>query len=301
VGAGKIINMIVRILLLVFAALLVFIYALGIVANIFGLLEMRRPDEKIYTLLQASAGDRAIVTTIDYKGGPISYAGIRPPDGQNSSVVIFVHGSPGSMDAYTSYLLDEHLQAHASLFTYDRLGYGNSAQGNSDLSLAEQSEQLYTLAQHVGQKRNIFVGHSLGCSIIARLAMDHPDIVHGLIMVAAPIDPALEPSSWWRPLLEYPMISIAMPHAFRISNRELKPLKKDLEACLPFWDHVRCPVTFIHGDLDKLVPVANVDFGKRVLTQATVEEVILEDEGHFMLWTHEELIADEIVKMIEGE
>ena len=294
------INKVVQILLLIFATLLVALYVLGIIANVFGLLEMRRSDETILTLLRASAGDRAIIGSAEYSVGSISYAGIHTPDRKDSIAVIFVHGSPGSLDAYTGYLLDEHLQAHASLYTYDRLGYGNSERGQSDLSLIEQSEQLYAFVKHIGAGRNIFVGHSLGCSIMARLAMDHPEVVHGLVMVAAPIDPALEPSSWWRPLLEFPMIRVAMPHAFLISNKELAPLKKDLEACLPLWDRVCCPVTFIHGDQDQLVPVENVDFGKRVLKNASsVSEIVLKEEGHFMLWTHEELIVDEIVKMID--
>jgi pimeloyl-ACP methyl ester carboxylesterase len=132
--------------------------------------------------------------------------------------------------------------------------------------------------------------------------MEHPDVVNGAIMVAAPIDPDLEPSSWWRPVLTLPMIRIAVPHAMRISNEELWPLKKDLEACLPYWKNVQCPVTFIHGDQDDLVPLGNVDFGKRMLVNTNdVHEVILPRHGHFIFWSHVDIIADEIVKMIEEE
>ena len=298
-GAREIINKVMRILLLVCAALLVLLYVLGIIANVFGLLEMRRSDETVRVLLYASAGDRAVVGGAEYEGGVISYAAVHAAGPQDSIAVIFVHGSPGSLDAFTGYLLDAHLQAHASQFTYDRLGYGNSTPKQAGKSLVEQSEQLFAFAQAITAKRKIYVGHSLGCSIMARLAMDHPEVVQGMVMIAAPIDPALEPSSWWRPLLEIPMIRIAMPHSFVISNRELVSLKKDLEACLLLWSRVQCPVLFIHGDRDKLVPLENVAFGKNVLVNARVSENILEGEGHFMLWTHEEVIVDGIIEMID--
>lgn len=276
------------------------LYLFGVVANVFDLAEMRSSDEAILEELRMSPDTNAFVGTAAYLNGLISFASVGTSTASDSVAVIFVHGSPGSMDAYTIFLLDPHLQAHASLYTYDRLDYGNSTRGNSDLSLIPQSNQLYALVKHIGARQNIFVGHSLGCSIIARFAMDYPELTQGLVMVAAPIDPALEPSSWWRPILEFPMISIAMPHAFRISNRELKPLKTDLEACLPLWERVRCPVTFIHGDIDKLVPVENVAFGKKMLQNSEqVREIILEKHGHFILWTHEQLIVDEIVEMIE--
>lgn len=296
-----ILNKVVRFLLLAATGMAMLLYLLGILANVFGWLEMRRSDETLLELLRESAGDRAFVTRVGYRGAAISYAGISRKEGRDSVAVFFVHGSPGSLDAFTDYLIDSQLQAVATLITYDRFGYGNSQPEPSDLSLIRQSEQLFALTSYFDKKHNIFVGHSLGCSIIARLAMDHPEVVDGLVMVSAPIDPALEPSSWWRPLLDFPMVSIAMPHSFRISNKELAPLKKDLEDCKPLWEKVHGPVTFIHGDIDNLVPVGNVEFGKRVLTNSqNVSEVILEGKGHFILWTEEELIVEEIQKLIRG-
>jgi pimeloyl-ACP methyl ester carboxylesterase len=41
-------------------------------------------------------------------------------------------------------------------------------------------------------KKPILVGHSLGGPVAARLAMDYPDEVGGLILVAPSIDPELE-------------------------------------------------------------------------------------------------------------
>ncbi len=91
-GAKRIINKVVRFLLLAFATLALLLYLLGIIANVFGLMEMRRSDEKILALLQESGDDRAVVSSTAYEGGLISYAGIHASDARDSLAVIFVHG-----------------------------------------------------------------------------------------------------------------------------------------------------------------------------------------------------------------
>ena len=40
--------------------------------------------------------------------------------------LIFVHGAPGSWDAFKDYLTDEDLKSKARVVAYDRPGYGGS-------------------------------------------------------------------------------------------------------------------------------------------------------------------------------
>ena len=100
-------------------------------------------------------------------------------------------------------------------------------------------------------------------------------------------------------MLNYPMLRIAIPQLMQISNIELSPLKKDLQSCLPYWDHVLCPVTFIHGDVDNLVSIGNVAFGEKMLVNSSgLRKVILPGHGHFIMWSHVNVISGEIVRMI---
>jgi pimeloyl-ACP methyl ester carboxylesterase len=39
------------------------------------------------------------------------------------------------------------------------------------------------VTDHVGAGRAIFLGHSMGCNIVARLAADHPERAAGLVLV----------------------------------------------------------------------------------------------------------------------
>jgi len=122
--------------------------------------------------------------------------------GNDLPTVIFFHGSPGSLSAFTHFLKDSTLSSQARLITIDRPGFGQSNFGWSEKSLKKQSQLLKPiLEQSQSNSPVILVGHSLGGSLIARMAMDFPDLVDGIIMVAPSIDPTLEPEEWYRPLL----------------------------------------------------------------------------------------------------
>jgi pimeloyl-ACP methyl ester carboxylesterase len=190
------------------------------------------------------------------------------------------------------------LQAHAAQYTYDRIGYGASKPRHAERHLSQQAAHLASLIRFIDADQVILVGHSLGCSIAACLAADEPGLVDGIVMVSPPLDPDLEPASWWRPLLNFPVLRTGIPHALRVSNNELAPLKKQLSAYESRWSEINCPVTVIQGDTDGLVPARNVDYIEEQCINAPLRKVILEHEGHFIDWTRQELIADEIVRII---
>jgi pimeloyl-ACP methyl ester carboxylesterase len=114
--------------------------------------------------------------------------------------VMFVHGSPGSWDAFISFFADSSLYNHAQLISVDRPGFGKSDSGKPERSLQAQAADIAPLLQlsqsfQTGsQQRPILVVHSMGGPVAARIAMDYPNEVGGLILVAPSIDPALEKS-----------------------------------------------------------------------------------------------------------
>ncbi len=52
--------------------------------------------------------------------------------------ILFIHGSPGSWDAFISYIGDEELGKHARMILVDRIGYGKSSPGEAHSSLEMQ-------------------------------------------------------------------------------------------------------------------------------------------------------------------
>lgn len=216
-------------------------------------------------------------------------------------LVLFVHGSPGSLSAFIHFLADSTLREETLLVTTDRPGFGYSNFGNAEPSLKEQADFLRPILEEYKMNRPVLlVGHSLAGALIVRMAAQFPDLVDGLIIVAGSVDPELEPrETWFRAPLATPFLSWLLPASFRTSNKEIYHLKPELERMLPLWKEVLCPVIVIQGKKDQLVPPENADFAKKMLVNTSVELVLIDDMNHFVPWSNPELIRDAILKLIQ--
>lgn len=216
-------------------------------------------------------------------------------------LVLFIHGSPGSLDAFIEFLRNENLRTQCLMVTTDRPGFGYSNYGNGEPSLQKQAMALKPLLEKYKDHRpRILVGHSLGGPMIVKMAMEYSELIDGLIIVAGSIDPELEPNeTWFRAPLATPFLSWILPGAFRSSNEEIYQLKPELEEMLPYWKNIKCPVIVIQGKVDELVPYENVDFAKKMLVNAPVEYVIEDKMNHFVPWSHPYLIENAIIDMIK--
>jgi pimeloyl-ACP methyl ester carboxylesterase len=217
-------------------------------------------------------------------------------------LVLFVHGSPGSLSAFIHFLADSVLLQNALLVSTDRPGFGYSNFGMAEPSLEKQALALKPILEQFGSNRPIIlVGHSLGGPLIARMAMAYPELVDGLIIVAGSIDPALEPNeTWFRAPLATPFLSWILPRSFRASNEEIYQLKPELQEMLPYWKNITCPVIVIQGKKDELVPYENIHFAEKMLVNARLEFMINEDMNHFVPWSNPEMIREAVLKMVVG-
>jgi pimeloyl-ACP methyl ester carboxylesterase len=222
---------------------------------------------------------------------------------ENKPLVLFVHGSPGSLSAFIDFLADSVLLENALLITTDRPGFGHSHFGIAETSLEKQAAALKPILEnHKNNRPIILVGHSLGGPVIAQLAMDYPDLADGLVFVAASLDPALEPDElWFRAPLATPFLSWVLPRSFRASNEEIYQLEPQLENMLPRWKEIKCPVIFIQGKKDQFVPAENADFAKKMMVNTSVEIVMKDDMNHFVPWSDPQLIRQAILRLIEEQ
>ncbi|GAB4418641.1 MAG: alpha/beta fold hydrolase [Bacteroidia bacterium] len=212
--------------------------------------------------------------------------------------VLFIHGSPGAWDAYLRYFGDTALTRRFRLISVDRAGYGQSDPPKAEPSMALQTRRLApVLATVPGGVPLIVVGHSYGGPVAARLAMEYPDRVSGLLLLAGIFDPKLESRFWvQRPLLS-PALDWLLAPIMRTSNEEMVPLRSQLEAMLPLWPRIRACTIIIQGDKDMLVKPGNADFAASHIVQAPVSVVRLPDENHFIVWSQQELIVRSILEI----
>jgi pimeloyl-ACP methyl ester carboxylesterase len=216
-------------------------------------------------------------------------------------LVIFVHGSPGSLSAFIDFMADSILLKQVQLISVDRPGFGDSNFGYGEKSLKRQAQVLKPILEKYKYGRPVFlVGHSLGGPVIARIAMDYPELIDGLIIVAGSIDPKLEPNeTWFRAPLATPFLRWVLPRSFRASNQEIYHLKPELQEMLPLWANIKARTIVIQGKKDELVDPGNADFAKKMMVNATVDLVLIDNMNHFVPWTNPELIRDAILKLAQ--
>ncbi|GAB3982889.1 hypothetical protein GCM10028806_55460 [Spirosoma terrae] len=201
--------------------------------------------------------------------------------------LIFVHGSPGSWNAFETYLRDSLLLEHFRMASLDRPGFGTSNFGKST-GIQEQSDLLSPVLHKLKNGKPMYlIGHSLGVPIILKLAADNPDLpIAGLVLLAGSVSPADEPRERWRGLLDAPPFRYLLPGAIRASNHELRLFKQDIVTIQPAFKRITCPVFIMHGDKDPLVPPPNAIYARKMLVNsAHVELIWLKEANHFIPWT----------------
>jgi pimeloyl-ACP methyl ester carboxylesterase len=215
-------------------------------------------------------------------------------------VVVFVHGSPGSWSGWEGFFKDSVLLQKVKMLAVDRPGFGYSGLGKAEKTLTEQSKYLKPIVgQYKKQNRKvILVGHSLGGPMIARMAMDYPELIDKLIFVAASNAPELEPARWYRFIGDFFLFRYLIPKSFRASNREILHLKPELEKMLPLWEKIQQKSIVIQGDKDIFVPYQNAEFTRKMLKNAEVEVIMKKDMNHFVPWSNPELITEAILKLL---
>jgi len=246
-------------------------------------MKFRETDEEAKKEFQ-ELGLTLVTKTIYEEGFDLHYVQI---GSDTLPTLFFVHGSPGSWNAFKRYLQDKDLIRHYRMVAIDRPGFGFS-EFNDARNLSEQTRIIDHLLTSIRNDKPMFlVGHSLGGPLIVKLYLDNSSLISGLVILAGALDPKAEKPEKWRPLLFKTPLNYFVPGAMRPSNEELWYLKKDLQVLDKELDKVFCPVWIVHGDKDNLVPVSNTAYAQRKLTNAkSVEITILRGANHFIPWTH---------------
>ncbi|HEV2507443.1 MAG TPA: alpha/beta hydrolase [Mesorhizobium sp.] len=117
---------------------------------------------------------------IDIKGNRIHYVdvGEGPP-------IVFLHGLGAQLHHFTHPLFKVFGPGYR-LIALDRpgSGYSTRARGSSG-RLPEQAEIVRAFMEKLGLEKPVIVGHSLGGSVALAIAVEHPEAISGLVLLAA--------------------------------------------------------------------------------------------------------------------
>ncbi len=120
-------------------------------------------------------------TTVEVEGIPIHLAG----SGRGRPIVL-IHGASGNLNDMT-FRLGPALRDRFQVIAVDRPGHGRSGlPPGGGVSINRQALLIREALTRVGVKRPIVLGHSYGGSVALAWALDAPDTLSGLVLLAAP-------------------------------------------------------------------------------------------------------------------
>ncbi|MEL6358265.1 MAG: alpha/beta hydrolase, partial [Bacteroidota bacterium] len=201
----------------------------------------------------------------------------------STPVILFVHGAPGAAGMYDRFLMDGELLEKAILISVDRLGYGHSGLGNAETSFAKQAEQLHNLISQYPNREVVAVGHSFGGPIITQLAIDYPNDVAGLVLLAPALDPEQEKYQGLAKIAKWKLTRWYFPELIRVSADEKLTHVAELEKMKKNIGQVNLPVLHIHGDKDSVVPYGNLAFSEEHFNPAILQTVTFPGADHFLI------------------
>jgi pimeloyl-ACP methyl ester carboxylesterase len=105
-------------------------------------------------------------------------------DRGSGPAIVMIHGLGGQLRNF-SYAMLEPLAADHRVILVDRPGAGYStADDDGEPTIPEQAAIIARLIEALGIERPLLVGHSLGGAVSLALALDRPDLVRGLALIA---------------------------------------------------------------------------------------------------------------------
>ena len=115
------------------------------------------------------------------QGGVIHYIEMGPAD---APPLVLIHGLSGQLQHFT-YALADLLTPDFRLIILDRPGCGYSTRDRDGLAiLPEQAKMIQSFLDILGIDQPILCGHSLGGAVALTMALDAPDKIRGLALLA---------------------------------------------------------------------------------------------------------------------
>lgn len=164
---------------------------------------------------------------IDVEGARIHYTTIEP-NGAAAGTVVLIHGASGNEADMRLPLGDRLAGRGYRVVSIDRPGHGWSTRENGAATPDVQARQVRQALEKVGVNRAVVAGHSLAGAMTLQLALDHADLVEGVVLIAPVTHPWPGGIAAYYTLTAAPVVGplfaniVAMPAALTIFDASLK-------------------------------------------------------------------------------
>jgi pimeloyl-ACP methyl ester carboxylesterase len=113
-------------------------------------------------------------------GKQISYWTGRKGFVEGREFILFIHGAGGGQ--YTWGSQKAFFEKEFNPIIIELPGHGESG-GEGEKEIPRYAEQVYAFLQAVGLGKVFLVGHSMGGAIVQTLALTHPEVIKGVVLV----------------------------------------------------------------------------------------------------------------------
>lgn len=276
-----------------------FIALIGFLYYAYHFLSMRLSDQSMReALAQNPFHFKAQIDYYHTKERRVRYVEI----GQDSlPLIVFVHGAPSSSRFWEHMLTDSLLLCHAKMLAVDRPGYGYSGYGKPETSVQKQAEVIAGIIQRERPHHSkiILHGSSYGGTVAARIAMDYPDLIDGLLLQSASVAPGEEKTYDISYYTTHWATEWFVPGALKVANHEKLSHKNELEQMRPLWRRITSPTIILHGAMDKLIYPVNAEYARQMLKHArSVDLIMVKKSAHDLLWTRRDLLIASLLQLL---
>jgi pimeloyl-ACP methyl ester carboxylesterase len=244
-------------------------------------------------------------------------------------VVVLIHGNAGSAEEFDFRSLGLICRDHR-VIAVDRPGHGNSDRPDSlAATLQYQTRLVHETLSHLGVTRPVLVGHSWGGALALAYAVEYPQELSAIVLLAPAAYPDKGGDEFLRAVLKTPVVGDVSLDVGRvvfgkhILKKELErafypesvpedylrhasslwlrhkqlrafledewSLNKDLARTSKHYSDIRIPVVIVTGDHDKVVSAK--DNAYRLKSSIAQSRLIeLKNTGHQVPQTHPESI-----------
>ena len=138
------------------------------------------------------------------------------PSATETPAIVLLHGAGCSLEDMRL-ALGDRLAARHRVILLDRPGLGWSERGGPDASSpAWQAAMLDALLERLDVRRAILIGHSWGGLLALTFALDHPQRVAGLVVIAPPTHPWLGHGTWLNSAFGIPAFGWLFAHTLTL-------------------------------------------------------------------------------------
>jgi len=251
--------------------------------------------------------------------------------------VVLIHGYPLSGASWEKQVA-ALLEAGNRVITYDRRGFGKSSQPTTGYNYDTFAEDLYQLVTQLALRDLTLVGFSMGGGEVARYlgkygskgvskaviisgvppfllkTKDNPEGVDGSVFEGIQKSVSADRYAFFTdffanfyntdPLLGKRVSEQVVRASWNLAASASATASL---ACVPAWHedfrkdltHIDVPTLVMHGDADRILPIAASGLRTAKLIKGA-RLLVIKDGPHCITWTHAEQVNRELVNFING-